>query len=85
MAMPKVIFRKVRLLPLVHSQAGYGGEFVAFQLGPDIRNNSRNKNTGNNSTILSVRGNERKAENGERKENENSENGVRREKENKQK
>lgn len=33
---------------------------------PDIRNNSRNKNTGNNSTVLSVRETDGKAENGKR-------------------
>lgn len=76
MAVLKVIFRKVRLSARSSSQAGYGGEFVVFQLGSDIRNNSRNKNTGNNSTVPSVRGTDGKQRAEERKENENAENGV---------
>lgn len=54
--MSKVIFRKILFYPFILKENKYGGEFVVLQLGPDIRNNSRNKNTENNSATLLVRG-----------------------------
>lgn len=60
---PKLFFERFYPAP-VHTHGEYGAEFVVFQLGPDIRNNSRNKNIENNS--VPVRGTGRKAENGKR-------------------
>lgn len=78
---PKLFFERFLPWPFILAK-NTEGNLLSFSSDPAIRNNSRNKNTGNNSATLPVRGTGEKPRT--RKENENSENEVRSKKESKQ-